>query len=70
LSTITFGEYVSKLTKYLLEDVLKVFNVETDLSPNLSPTRGEALKTPFPCREGGLGFWKLWVSYNTFQTTS
>jgi DNA polymerase III psi subunit len=55
LSTITFREYVSKLTKYLLEDVLKVFNVETDLSPNLSPTRGEALKTPFPCREGGKG---------------
>jgi len=38
-----------------LEDVLKVFNVETDPSPNLSPTRGEALKTPFPCREGGKG---------------
>jgi hypothetical protein len=39
----------------LLEDVLKVFNVETDPSPNLSPGRGEALKTPFPCREGGKG---------------
>jgi hypothetical protein len=28
-------------------------------SPNLSPTGGEALKTPFPCREGGRGVLML-----------
>jgi len=32
--------------------------------------RGEALKPPFPRREGGLGFWKLSVLSNTFQTPS
>jgi hypothetical protein len=42
-------------------------------SPNLSPTRREALKPPFPCREGGLGglgLREFGVNNNTFQTTS
>ncbi len=42
-------------------------------SPNLSPKRREALKPPFPTREGGLGglgLGGLDVSNNTFQTTS
>jgi hypothetical protein len=28
-------------------------------SPNLSPGRGEALKPPFPCREGGVRFLEI-----------
>ncbi|MTJ15589.1 hypothetical protein FJR06_00955 [Dolichospermum sp. UHCC 0352] len=38
-----------RATKVLSKSV----NTATDPSPNLSPARGEALKPPFPCREGG-----------------
>jgi hypothetical protein len=40
-------------------------------SPNLSPKRREALKPPFPSREGGLGGLGLSdvnVTNNTFKT--
>jgi predicted RNase H-like HicB family nuclease len=33
---------------------------EKDPSPNLSPKRREALKSPFPTREGGLGLRIVW----------
>jgi hypothetical protein len=38
-----------------LEDIcfVKSKSLLKNLSPNLSPTRREALKSPFPCREGG-----------------
>lgn len=38
---------------------------EKNLSPNLSPPRGEALKSPFPIQEGGLGMTTE-ESYNVY----
>ncbi|MBD2293369.1 amino acid adenylation domain-containing protein [Anabaena sphaerica FACHB-251] len=48
-------------------------SIHKNLSPNLSPTRREALNPPFPHREGGLGglsYSDLLLSENTVKTSS
>ncbi|MDM3850719.1 MAG: DUF29 family protein, partial [Aphanizomenon gracile PMC627.10] len=51
----------SEICPYDIQEILNpefLCNTTDDFekaSPNLSPTRGEALKPPFPGREGGLG---------------